>query len=61
MIRSVHFKGAFMELELAIDPERKLIAHIPKGVSLASGFEKGREVWVGITGFHYFQDNSPPI
>jgi sulfate transport system ATP-binding protein len=54
-ILRIHFKGAFMELEIAIDEGRIVIAHVPKGVSIASGFEEGRSVWVGITGFHFFQ------
>ena len=57
-IQAIHFKGAFMELEIKIDEERLVVAHVPKGVSLASGFEKGGQVWVGITGFHYFQDQA---
>jgi sulfate transport system ATP-binding protein len=54
-ILSIQFKGAFMELEIAIDEEGRIVtAHVPKGVSLASGFAVGGKVWVGITGFHYF-------
>ena len=34
--------------------EKRVIAHVPKGISLASGFSEGSQVWVGITGFHIF-------
>jgi sulfate transport system ATP-binding protein len=51
-----HFKGAFMELEIAVAEGKSVVAHVPKGVSLASGFDTGRPVWVGITGFHYFKN-----
>lgn len=28
-----------------------IVAHMPEGISAASGFDPGREVYVGITGF----------
>ena len=30
------------------------MAHVPKGVSLASGFEVGKQVFVGVTAYHVF-------
>ncbi len=57
-IETTRFKGAFMELEISIGEGKNVVAHVPKGVSLASGFDKGRSVWVGITGFHVFQEKA---
>jgi sulfate transport system ATP-binding protein len=53
-ILRTQFKGAFIELEIEVAPEKRVIAHVPKGISLASGFSEGSQVWVGITGFHIF-------
>lgn len=53
-IKRTRFLGASIELVLDIGEEKEIIAHVPKGVSLASGFEVGRDVYVGITAFHTF-------
>jgi hypothetical protein len=53
-IVSTRFKGPLIELVLDIGEDKHIIAHVPKGVSLASGFETGRQVYVGITAFHAF-------
>ncbi len=34
--------------------EKQIIAHVPKGVSLASGFVEGKKVHVGVTAYHCF-------
>jgi ABC-type Fe3+/spermidine/putrescine transport system ATPase subunit len=51
------FRGPLIEHHVDVGAERLVIAHVPKGVSLASGFEAGRRVWVGVTAFHVFPSN----
>jgi sulfate transport system ATP-binding protein len=48
------FRGPVTELTLDVQSETPIIAHVPKGVSRASGFVEGRKVYVGITAFHAF-------
>jgi sulfate transport system ATP-binding protein len=55
VIQAERFKGAFAELELDLGEGRRLLAHLPRGLSEASGFVKGEKVWAGITGFHVFE------
>lgn len=52
------FRGPIIEHHVDVGAERLVIAHVPKGVSLASGFQAGRRVWVGVTAFHSFPVNS---
>jgi len=49
------FKGAFTELDLDLGGGRRVYAHLPRGLSEASGFAPGAAVYAGITGFHVFQ------
>jgi hypothetical protein len=42
------FRGPLIEHHVDVGAERPVIAHVPKGVSLASGFQAGRRVWVGV-------------
>ena len=53
-IAKMKFKGAMMELILELDAGKQIVAHVPKGVSLSSGFEEGSEVYAGITAYHAF-------
>lgn len=53
-ILRTRFRGAAIELLLNIGEDKTIIADVPKGVSLASGFEEGREVYVGITAYQAF-------
>lgn len=53
-IEKMRFRGPLIELALDIGEHKHIIAHVPKGVALASGFEMGRSVYVGITAFHTF-------
>jgi len=53
-IAKTRFRGPMIELILDVGEGKRVIAHVPKGVSLASGFAEGREVHVGITAFHAF-------
>jgi hypothetical protein len=53
-IVKTRFRGPMIELNLDVGEDKHVIAHVPKGVSLASGFKEGREVYVGITAFHAF-------
>jgi sulfate transport system ATP-binding protein len=54
-INAERFKGAFMELQIDLGEGRNVVAHLPKGLSEASGFGPGKQVFVGITGFHTFE------
>jgi sulfate transport system ATP-binding protein len=54
LISAERFKGAFIELRLDLGGERFVTAHLPKGLSEASGFSVGKKVFAGITGFHTF-------
>ncbi len=53
-ILRTRFRGAAIELVLALSDQKQIIAHVPKGVSLASNFDEGREVYVGITAYQTF-------
>ena len=54
-ISAERFKGAFMELQIDLGGGHNVVAHLPKGLSEASGFAPGKQVFVGITGFHTFE------
>ena len=56
VISAERFKGAFIELALDLGEGRTVVAHLPKGLSEASGFAPGKKVFVGITGFHVFEE-----
>ncbi|HTA17460.1 MAG TPA: ABC transporter ATP-binding protein, partial [bacterium] len=49
------FKGAFTELDLDLGDGKHVNAHLPRGLSEASGFAPGEKVYAGITGFHVFE------
>jgi sulfate transport system ATP-binding protein len=53
-IAKTRFRGPLIELALDIGGGRRVLAHVPKGVALASDFVEGRDVHVGITAFHVF-------
>ena len=55
VISAERFKGAFMELQIDLGQGLSVVAHLPKGLSEASGFGPGSKVFVGITGFHTFE------
>jgi sulfate ABC transporter, ATP-binding protein len=57
-IIKTRFKGPTIELILQVGDDKQIIAHVPKGVSLASGFKEGSEVYVGITEYHAFTDHT---
>ena len=48
------FQGPTIELLIHVGAEKPIAAHLPKGLSIASGFVVGRNVFVGITGYHSF-------
>lgn len=58
VISSERFKGATIELQLAIEEGKTIVAHLPKGLSEASGFLPGKKVFAGVTGFHIFEEKS---
>jgi len=53
-ISAERFKGPFTELDLDLGDGRSIVAHLPRGLSEASGFTVGKKVFAGITGFHVF-------
>lgn len=53
-ILKTRFRGPMIELILDVGQSAYVVAHVPKGVSLASGFKEGRDVFIGITDFHVF-------
>jgi sulfate transport system ATP-binding protein len=53
-IIKTRFQGPTIELVIDVSAEKPITAHLPKGLSMASGFVEGRQVYVGITGFHSF-------
>ncbi len=53
-IVKMRFRGPQIEVLLDIGGEKHIIAHVPKGIVLASGFEVGKEVHIGITAFQVF-------
>jgi ABC-type Fe3+/spermidine/putrescine transport system ATPase subunit len=53
-IIKTRFQGPIIELIIDVGAEKPIVAHLPKGLSIASGFTEGRLVFVGITGFHSF-------
>lgn len=54
-IERTRFRGPFIEFWVRIDPQRVVVAHVPKGVALASDFIEGKKVFLGITDFHVFK------
>jgi len=55
VIEREFFKGAFTELDLDLGEGKHVTAHLPRGLSEASGFAPGEKVYVGIIGFHIFE------
>jgi sulfate transport system ATP-binding protein len=53
-ILKTRFLGAQIELLLDVGEQKHIIAHVPKGIVLASDFKEGRDVYVGITAFQVF-------
>jgi sulfate transport system ATP-binding protein len=53
-ILSTRFRGTDIELDLDVGEDKRIVAHVPKGVSLASNFEAGKNVYVGVTAYHVF-------
>ena len=52
------FRGPVVELALDLGMDRELLAHVPKGIALASGFAVGGRVFAGITGFTVLREAS---
>jgi len=48
------FRGPIIEHAIDVGAEKPVLAHVPKGLSLASDFREGKEIYAGITGFHVF-------
>lgn len=48
------FRGPIIEHVLDVGAEKPILAHVPKGLAMASDFVEGREIYAGITGFHVF-------
>jgi len=56
-ILKTRFLGAQIELLLDVGEQKHIIAHVPKGIVLASDFKEGKDVYVGITAFQVFPLN----
>jgi len=54
IIRSIQFLGATESLEIEIEKDLNLTAHIPKGVAALSGFTVGEQVYVMVPMAHVF-------
>jgi sulfate transport system ATP-binding protein len=53
-IMKTRFKGTVIEYQLNIGEGKTIVAQVPKGVALASGFAEGHDVYAAITAFHVF-------
>jgi sulfate transport system ATP-binding protein len=53
-ILSTRFRGPDIEIVLEVGKDKQIVAHVPKGVSLASDFTEGKKVHVGVTAYHCF-------
>jgi sulfate/thiosulfate transport system ATP-binding protein len=49
------FRGPIIEHAIDVGAEKLILAHVPKGLALASDFSEGREIYAGITGYHVFK------
>jgi sulfate transport system ATP-binding protein len=54
VIAKTKFKGALMELQLLVEPGKKIFAHIPKGVFFSRGYHEGADIYFRITEYHSF-------
>ncbi|MBV9080187.1 MAG: ABC transporter ATP-binding protein [Elusimicrobia bacterium] len=54
-IVKVRFRGPFIEYAVDVGGDHHVLAHVPKGVGLASGFDVGRHVYLAITSYHVFR------
>jgi sulfate transport system ATP-binding protein len=61
IISKTKFKGALIELQLLIEPGKRIIAHIPKGVFISSGYSEGSDIYFRITEYHSFLSNKKVI
>jgi len=50
----IRFKGPVMELHLDLGEGKIIVAHVPKGVSISSGFREGSDLYILITEYHAF-------
>lgn len=53
-ILKTRFRGPLIELLIEVGQDKRIIAHVPKGVALASDFRENRTVFLGITAFNVF-------
>lgn len=56
-IKSIHFFGAFEELDIELGSGDLLTAHIPIGVAEKSAFHVGKKVFVQMTKYHIFMND----
>jgi len=54
VIRSVQFLGATEAIDIELDKEHTITAHVPKGIGQQSGFVVGKQVYVSVTRSHVF-------
>lgn len=53
-IQTIQFLGTTESLEIQLDSNHTLMAHVPQGVAEQSGFVVGKEVYVAVTRSHVF-------
>lgn len=56
VISDVKFLGPIESLEITMDVDHKLTAHIPKGVATLSDFKVGKQVFVQVTLAHVYPE-----
>jgi sulfate transport system ATP-binding protein len=54
VIGNIQFLGATESLEIQLDKNHSINAHVPKGVAEQSGFVEGKKVYVSVTRSHVF-------
>jgi sulfate/thiosulfate transport system ATP-binding protein len=54
IIAKTKFKGALIELQLLIEPGKRITAHLPKGVFISRGYHEGADIYFRITEYHSF-------
>lgn len=54
VISSLQFLGTTVALEIKLEDDKVLTAHVPKGVSEQSGFVKGKAIFVTVTNSNIF-------
>lgn len=54
IIRATRFLGSLEEIQINLEGDLSILAQMPKGVALESGFVVGKRVFVKVTSYHIF-------